>query len=98
MNKLPMALGALMCAPVLLAAPAHANTESDYLGRVQEELPTVYARYGSAAILDEGYRICSYEAAGLDGAGEVDRVKADMPMSEGSAVALASIASVWLGC
>jgi hypothetical protein len=84
---------------VLIAAPmAHADSPSEYIGRVQEALPTIYQRYGSSALLAEGNKICSMEAAGYEAYDEIKAVQRDLPMSDGSATHLIAIASVWMGC
>jgi hypothetical protein len=79
-------------------ATAHADSPGEYLSRVQEALPTIYDRYGPTALLNEGNRICSMDAANYSASEEIDAVKRDLPMSEGSAMHLIAIARVRLGC
>jgi hypothetical protein len=83
---------------IAVAGPAHADNPSEYLSRVQEALPTIYQRYGPTALLNEGNRICSMDAANYSASNEIDAVKRDLPMSDGSAMHLIAIARVRLGC
>jgi hypothetical protein len=95
------AVGAMVFGSWLLGAPAaHASTtdENEYLGRVHEALPVVYSHYSNQALLNEGYRICGYEARGMDTSDETDLVVAEMPMSHDAAIHLEVISTVWLGC
>ena len=77
---------------------AHASS-SDYLDRAQDEIPYVVSQYGSNAVLNEGYKICRYEAQGTTGASALaDKIVVDMPMSRSAAIEMQVLAEVHLGC
>jgi hypothetical protein len=79
-------------------ASAHASTSS-FQTRAQEEIPYVVSQYGSAAVLNEGYKVCGYAASGVTNVSDmIDKIVADMPMSRGAAMELEVLAEVHLGC
>jgi hypothetical protein len=98
MKKTLVGITAGGCAlAVLVAAPAQAS-ESSYLRRVQDTEPVVYQKYSNQALLNEGYKICTYEAAGMSTSDETDRIVSEMPMSRGAAIEFQVLATVHLGC
>jgi hypothetical protein len=103
MKKTLIIAGLLIGASALTVPIANANTDTDatsyYLQRVQARMPYVLTEYGSTAMVNEGYRICGYEAKGVTGASDLaDLIVADMPMSRSSAITLQVLAEVDLGC
>ena len=82
---------------ISLAAPAHADS-SDYLSRVQEEIPMIYSKYGSAALLAEGYKVCDWNASGVSSHSRITRIQADLPMSDSAAIWIDTLAPSRLGC
>lgn len=88
---------ASVMAAVAGSAPAVAD-DSDYLSAVQEDVPYVYNTYGRAAVLDLGYRICKWNAQGVQDLDIVSRVQQAAPMSESAAIKVVVKAESRLGC
>ena len=83
----------------LLGAGTADATVDRFQSRAQEEMPYVVSQYGMPAVLNEGYKICGYEAQGITGTSElVDAVVAEMPMSRTAAIQLKVLAEFHLGC
>ena len=91
-------LGGAIIGSLLGAGAANATTAS-FLQRVQDEIPYVISQYGKDAVLNEGYKICGYEAQGTTGASDLaDLIIAEMPMSRTAAIRLQVYAEHHLGC
>jgi hypothetical protein len=97
MKKMLLAATAVIVVPGLGPGVAHASADT-YLQRVQEEIPYVLSEYGSTALLNEGYKVCSYEAQGMSRAEAAGRVEVDLPMSFFAADWVAILAENELGC
>ena len=91
-------LGGAIVGSLLGAGTANATVER-FQSRAQAEMPYVVSQYGMPAVLNEGYKICGYEAQGITGTSEVvDAVVAEMPMSRTGAIQLKVLAEFHLGC
>jgi hypothetical protein len=94
---------AVMVAALLLGQPLVASADvSSYTQRLQEEIPYVVQKYGEQALVNEGYKVCSWKAQGvpdIGGSGSVvDRIMADLPMSSSAAAWVQILAEDELGC
>ena len=99
MKKMLVAATAVIAVPGLGPGVAHASADT-YLQPVQEEIPYVLSEseYGSTALLNEGYKVCSYEAQGMSRAEAAGHVEVDLPMSFFAADWVAILAENELGC
>jgi hypothetical protein len=82
---------------IATASPASAGT-SDYLRRLQEEVPYILDQYGSQALISEGYKVCGWAGQGMDSLEIIRKVQADMPMSFNAANKVTVLAESRLGC
>lgn len=89
---------AFVASGVLLSSGVAQADTTSYLARIQKELPYVYQQYSSGQLVNEGYRICTYEQQGLNTSGVTDRVVTDLPMSRSAAISLEVFAQHHLGC
>lgn len=90
----------LLAGVALSSGVAHASTDT-YISRLQTEIPNVVARYGDSALIAEGNKVCGWAAEGIpddEPGGIVDRVKADLPMSDNAAIWVKMLAEDELGC
>jgi hypothetical protein len=105
MRTFTLALCAFVVALIAVVLAASANADADderaFIQEVQQQMPTVLARYGTNAMIAEGYRVCMYnqrEDIDRDYSGELDRIIMEMPMSRHEAIKLTNLAPVYLGC
>jgi hypothetical protein len=85
---------------LLSSGVAQASTDT-FISQLQSHEPNMVARYGASALIDEGNKVCGWEAQSIpddEPGGVVDRIKADLPMSDMAAIALKNIAEMELGC
>jgi hypothetical protein len=90
----------LLAGVALSSGVAHASTDT-FISQLQSQEPNMVARYGASALIDEGNKVCGWEAQSIpddEPGGVVDRIKADLPMSDMAAIALKDTAESELGC
>ncbi len=84
---------------LLLGYPAQASADDgSYISRLQDEIPTVLAKYGDSQMLKEGYRVCSLLNSGKDEHAVMHQVQSDMPMSFSAASWVVILSEGELGC
>jgi hypothetical protein len=83
----------------LLGAPTANASVTQFQTLAQEKMPYLVSKYCMPALLQEGYKVCQYEAQGTTGASDLaDLIIADMSMSRDAAITLEVIAEHTLGC
>ncbi|GFG75894.1 DUF732 domain-containing protein [Mycobacterium botniense] len=84
---------------LLGALPIKASADQDsYLARLQQEIPNVYERYGPESLVNEGNKVCDWEAQGMSDDAVVERIRGDLPMSDSAASWVEILAQNELGC
>jgi hypothetical protein len=90
--------GALVVASlVAFAVPAHAD-EDLYLQVLSKQSSYNYNKYGSAALLKEGYKVCDAVSQGYDFASVLSMIQSDLAVSAVGAGAIYGAATAGLGC